>query len=305
MAKPLLSRYIHPEALARAQHHRFMPKQLVEGNLAGAHKSPFHGFAVEFAGHREYVPGDDLRHLDWKVYYRHEKHVIKQYEMETNLVCHLLLDISASMRYGEGDQQKMLYASQLATTLGYLVVEQSDKVSFSTFDDKTRQVLNPSNAMAQMLRITETLDQVQPVHRTSLTGPLLEFAGRAGRRGIVIVLSDFLVDLDELDASLQRLRYDKHEVVLVQVMHHDELHFDLPGMVRFVGLEDADQYLTRPQDIREAYLAALRRHNDRLAALCDANQCEHLLCDTRRNLAELFADYLQQRADSGRLRRFG
>ena len=110
MTQAILSKYIRPQVLNQLSRFKLEPRQLVEGTLAGAHKSPFHGFAVEFASHREYVPGDDLRHLDWKVYFRHEKHVIKQYEMETNLNCHLLLDISASMRYGDEDQQKLLYA---------------------------------------------------------------------------------------------------------------------------------------------------------------------------------------------------
>ena len=131
------------------------------------------------ANGRAFCAGDDVKHLDWKVYYRHEKHMIKQYEMETNLVCHLMLDVSASMRYGESDEQKLLYASRLATTLGYLVVEQSDKVSFATFDESVRDTLKPSNAMGQILRMTETLDQIKPVKKTQMSGPLLDLAGRS------------------------------------------------------------------------------------------------------------------------------
>ena len=296
MAKAVLSKYIQPDVLTRVQQYSFQPRELVEGNLAGAHKSPFHGFAVEFASHREYVSGDDLRHLDWKVYFRHDKHMIKQYEMETNLVCHLMLDVSASMRYGEADQQKMLYAARIATTLGYLIIEQSDKVSLTLFDESVRSSLKPSNTMGQIIKMTETLDDVEPVKKTAIGPSMLDLAGRAGRRGIVVVLSDYFVDLDDLESALHRLRYDRHEVVLMQVMHHDELSFDLPGMVRFVGLEDADQFLTRPQDIRQAYLEAMNRFNARLEDICEANRCERLLCDTSRPMAELFADYLQQRS---------
>ncbi|MEX2216981.1 MAG: DUF58 domain-containing protein [Phycisphaeraceae bacterium] len=300
MPQAILTRYIQPEVLSRVEHYTFQPQQLVEGTLAGAHKSPFHGFAVEFASHREYVAGDDIRHLDWKVYYRHDKHVIKQYEMETNLVCHLMLDVSSSMRYGEkdaakADQQKLLYAARMATTLGYLVIERSDKVSLTLFDEQVRASLKPSNTMGQILKMTETLDAMDPVNKTKIGPSLMDLAVRAGRRGIIVVFSDFFVDLHDLETALQRLRYDKHEVVLMQTLHHDELNFDLPGMVRFVGLEDEDAYLTRPDDIRTAYLEALKKHGEELNRICEANACERVVCDTSRNMAEMFADYLQKR----------
>ena len=302
MAKTVLSRYIKPEVLGRLAALDFVPRELVEGTLAGAHKSPFHGFAVEFAGHREYVPGDDLRHLDWKAYFRHDKFFIKQYEMETNLVCHILLDISASMRYGNDDEQKLLYASRVATTLAHLIIEQSDKVGFSTFDTEERQLLRPSTNMAQIIQMTEVLDMVRPVEKTTISGPLLDLANRAGRRGVVIILSDFFVDLDDLEQALQRLRYDKHEVVLMQVLHSDEITFELPGTVRFVGLETDEQFLTRPDDIRQAYLEVFNRFTDRIEDICQHNRCERLLVDTSRPMGEVLADYLQQRTVTRRMR---
>jgi len=302
MAKTVLSRYIKPEVLGRLAALNFVPREMVEGTLAGAHKSPFHGFAVEFAGHREYVPGDDLRHLDWKAYFRHDKYFIKQYEMETNLVCHILLDISASMRYGSDDQQKLLYASRVATTLAHLIVEQSDRVGFSTFDTAERHLLRPSTNLAQIVQMTEVLDEIKPVEKTAISGPLLDLANRAGRRGIVIVLSDFFVDLDDLEQALQRLRYDKHEVVLMHVLHPDEIKFELPGTVRFVGLENDEQFLTRPDDIRQAYLEVFNRFTGRIDDICQHNRCERVLVDTSRSMAEVLADYLQQRTVIQRMR---
>ena len=301
MSSAILNKYIRTEVLSQLSRFKLNPRQLVEGNLAGAHKSPFHGFAVEFASHREYVPGDDIRHLDWKVYFRHERHVIKQYEMETNLNCHVVLDVSASMRYGEEEEQKLRYGSQIATTLAYLVVEQSDRVSLTTFDNKSRGYLAPSNNMGQIIRMTESLDQVKSVNKTNIARTLGEISAKIGRRSIVVVISDFLVELDNLDDALQRLRYDNHEVVLMHVMHQDELNFDLDGMVRFIGLEDPDQLLTRPYDIRDAYLEAKDRFMVEFNQICDANRCEYLLCDTSKDLGATFAQYLQQRAQAGRL----
>ena len=301
MSSAILNKYIRPEVLSQLTRFKLDPRQLVEGNLAGAHKSPFHGFAVEFASHREYVAGDDLRHLDWKVYFRHERHVIKQYEMETNLNCHLILDVSASMRYGEEDQQKLLYSSQIATTLAYLVVEQSDRVSLTTFDNKTRGYLPPSNNMGQIIRMTESLDQVKSNNKTNIAKTLGEVSAKIGRRSIVVVISDFFVEIEDLKDALQRLRYDNHEVVLMHVMHQDELRFDMDGMIRFIGLEDPDQLLTRPHDIRDAYLEAVEKFMVDFQKLCDANRCEYVLCDTSKDLGVTFAQYLQQRSQAGRL----
>jgi len=294
-----MSKYIRPEVLTRISRIKFEPKQLVEGTLAGAHRSPFHGFAIEFAGHRDYVPGDDVKHLDWNVYYRHRKYLIKQYEMDTNLVCHLMLDVSASMRYGEGDTQKLLYAARMAVTLANLIVEQSDRVSLTTFDEKVVGALAPSNSLAQLINMSEMLDEVEPVKKTHIGPSLMDLAARAGRRAIIVILSDFFVDLDDLNDAVQRLCYDDHEVVLMQVLHNDEIEFNMPGTIRFVGLEDSREIDARPDDTRRAYLAAMKEFNDRLEAIANANQCERLVCDTSRDMAELFADYLNSRLIRG------
>jgi uncharacterized protein (DUF58 family) len=294
-----MSKYIRPEVLTRIARIKFEPNQLVEGTLAGAHRSPFHGFAIEFAGHRDYVPGDDVRHLDWKVYYRHRKYLIKQYEMDTNLVCHLMLDVSASMRYGDGDSQKLLYAARMAVTLANLIVEQSDRVSLTTFDERVVNSLAPSNSLAQLINMSEMLDEVEPVKKTHIGPSIMDLAARAGRRAIIVILSDFFVDLDDLNDAVQRLCYDDHEVVLMQVLHNDEIEFDMPGTIRFVGLEDGTEIDARPDDTRRSYLDAMQQFNDRLEAIANANQCERLVCNTSRDMAELFADYLNSRLIRG------
>ncbi len=256
MARNVLSRYLDPEVLSRIANRRIEPRGLVQGNLAGAHRSPLSGFAVEFAGHREYCPGDDPKHIDWRVYYNRERYFIKQYEMETNFVCHLVLDVSASMRYGEGERQKLNYAARMAAALAYAVVRQSDKVSLATFDDRVRGFVPPSNSMAQIVRMTEHLDQIEPVHKTQMSDCLMELAGRMKRREIVVIFSDFFTELDAVEAVLQRLRYSRHEVVLLQIMHHDELAFEFDGMVKFIGLEIPDELITQPGELRRAYLRA-------------------------------------------------
>lgn len=296
MKRSVLTRYLDPESLGRLADWQFEPRDLVIGNLAGAHKSPLAGFAVEFAGHREYVPGDDPKHVDWRVYFRREKYFVKQYELETNLTCHLVLDVSASMRYGEGTEQKLFTAARLATMLGYWIVRRSDKVSLATFDRQVRGFVPPSNSLDQMIRMAEHLDQQQPVGPTQIGACLAELAGRLGRREIVMVFSDFLGDIDDLESALQRLRYDHHEVVFFQLLHHDELTLELDGMTKFVGLEVDDQVVVEPRDLRRGYLAALSRFRQRLQDLAERNRCELVLVDTRRAPGEVLIDYLNHRS---------
>ena len=300
MARSILSRYLDPDVLQYLADRPIEPRSLVFGNLAGAHRSPLSGFAVEFAGHREYVPGDDPRRLDWRVYFTRDKHFIKQYELETNLVCHLIVDISASMRYGDGDQQKLTYAAGMAVMMGYSVVRQNDKVSFSTFDDRVREFIAPSSSMDQVTRMTRHLDDVQPTENTHIADCLREAQGRMGRREIVMVFSDFLTDLSQLESAVQRLRYDQHEVVLFHVLHHDERTFELDGMVKFVGLEAADEVLAQGEDLRHGYLQAFDRFQQRLARLARQNRCELVSVDTSRGLGATLVDYLNQRSSRNR-----
>ena len=296
MSHSVLSRYLDPDVLARMADRHLEPRNLVVGNLAGHHKSPLSGFAVEFAGHREYVPGDDPKHIDWRVYFTREKYVIKQYEMETNFVCHLLLDVSASMRYGEERQQKLLYAAQMASSLGYSIVRQSDKVSLGTFDERVLGYIPPSNSMTQIVRMTSHLDEIEPVQKTRMAECLTEFAGRMRRREIVMIFSDFFTDPAALEPALQRMRYNLHEVVLFHVLHHSELAFDFDGMVKFVGLEQPDELLVQTDDLKAAYLKALRAYTLQLDDICQRNRIERVVVDTSRPMGEVFVDYLNSRS---------
>ncbi len=297
MARTILSRYLNPEVLSRLAGRRIEPRGLVLGNLAGAHKSPLSGFAVEFAGHREYVWGDDPKYIDWRVYFRRERFFVKQFEMETNLVCHFVLDCSASMRYGEGDQQKLAYAAYMIAALAHATLQQRDKVSLATFDDEVRGVLPPSNSQGQILRLTELLDETEPKHKTHLHDCLTQLAARMKRREIVMIFSDFFTDdLDGLENALGRMRYNRHEVVLFQIMHHDELVFKFDDMTKFVGMEIPEELLAQPDRIRDAYLGAMQRFNDRLEEICQRNRIERVLVDTDRDMAEVLIDYLNQRS---------
>jgi len=292
----MLSRYLDIEFLRQLGGVTLQPRGLVQGNLAGAHKSPSSGFAVEFAGHREYVPGDDPKHIDWRVFFTRDKYFIKQYEMETNYTCHLLLDISRSMRYGEGDEQKLMHAARIAVTLGHSIVRQTDKISLTTFDATLKGHIPPSNSLHQVIRMTQHLDETEAEEKTDLRQCLAEFSERLSRREIVMIFSDFFGDLEALEQAIQRLRFNKHEVVLFQVMHDHELNFNLDGMTKFVGLEIPDDLLAQPSDIRPAYLAAVQRFNDELEDLARRNDCDHLLINTGTPPGPAFWEYLNRRS---------
>jgi uncharacterized protein (DUF58 family) len=298
----ILSRYLDPDTLGRLAHRTLEPRGLVLGHLAGSHKSPLAGFAVEFAGHREYVSGDDLRHLDWRVYYRREKFFIKQYEMETNLTCHFVLDASRSMRYGDGDQEKLLYAARMIAALAKLVTGESDRVSLAVVDETIRTVVPPSNSPAQVIRFAEHIHNVEATSGTRIDECLQQLVGRMGRREIVMVFSDFFTDVALLEPALQRLRYQKHEVVLFHVLHHDELAFDFEGQIRFRGLELPEELTTQPDQLRRLYLDSLHAYLAEIDDVCRRNRVERVPVDTSRSVGDVLTDYLNERSKIRRIR---
>jgi uncharacterized protein (DUF58 family) len=286
---------LHADVLSRAEVLGIKARTIVEGIRAGEHRSPFKGFSVEFVQHREYVPGDDIRHIDWKSYGRSERYTIKQYEQETNFVGHLLLDASRSMLYGEGDSCKLEYAKLLAASLAYVILHQRDSVSLGVFDEGWRRQLPASGSVGHLQTVLETLEQVDPREKTSI-GPLLQqVAEKARRRGLVFLISDCFDDVERLLTGLKHLRFQGHEVTVFHVLHHDELTFPFAGMTRFDGLEILQQLKTRPHLIRPAYLKTLQGYLDRLRRGCEARHCDYLLLDTSRPLGPALAAYLAAR----------
>lgn len=289
------TQYLHADVLARAQALGIQARTIVEGLRVGDHKSPYRGFSVEFVQHREYVPGDDPRHIDWKGYGRSERYTIKQYEQETNFIAHVLLDGSRSMLYGDGATNKLEYAKLLAATLSYLVVHQRDCASLAVFDAAWRAQLPPSSQPGHVQTILRALEETQPAEKTAV-GPLLhEFAQRIRRRGLVFLISDCFDDVTSLLGGLRHLRFLGHEVTVFHVLHPDELGFPFEGMTKFDGLEEKQHVLTRPHLIRPAYLRALRTYLDELRLGCEANRCDYQLLDTSRPLGGVLAEHLSRR----------
>jgi uncharacterized protein (DUF58 family) len=292
--------YLNPEILARAEALGMKARQLVEGLRVGDHKSPFKGFSVEFVQHREYVPGDDIRHIDWKGYGRSERYTIKQYEQETNFICHLLVDGSNSMRYGSGATNKLEYAKLLAASLAYMIIRQRDSVGLRAFNTEFVAELPTSSQLGHIHAITHTLEELKPRSKTVI-GPLLDLvADQISRRGIVVLISDCLEDLGPTLAGLRHLRFRGHEVVLFHILHPDEVKFPLDGNIRFIGLEGFEELMTRPHLLRPAYLRVVEKYLQEIRRGCEGCGVDYVRLLTNRSLGKALAEYLVRRLQTGR-----
>ncbi len=286
---------IHDEVLSKAQALGLAARGVVEGLRVGDHRSPFRGFSVEFVQHREYVPGDDVRHIDWKSYARTERYTVKQYEQETNFAGHLLLDASRSMAYGFGPTIKLEYAKVLAATLAHVVIRQRDSASLGVFASSWRDRLPASAQPGHLQKVLETLATTMPIEGTGIAHVLHEIAGQTRRRGLVFLISDCFDDPDAVLTGLQHLRFRGHEVTLFHIMHGDELTFPFTGNVRFLGMELPEELMTRPHMIRPAYLRTISTFLDKLRRGCENNRIDYVLMDTTKPLVQTLTEYLVRR----------
>jgi uncharacterized protein (DUF58 family) len=251
---------LDPSTLARYGRLALVARGIVEGFLTGVHKSPYKGYSVEFAEHRQYYPGDEIRHIDWRAYGKTDRYYVKEYEEETNLQAHLLLDASGSMGYrGEGPS-KLEYAQQVAAALAYLMLHQLDAVGLVVHDTRIRNLLVPRTHSKHLLQLLHLLEQVRPGGETSLAGVWHDLAGRLKRRGLVIVLSDCFDQLGPLLKALRHFRHKKHEVLLFHILAPEEIEFPFQKWTQFRSLEMAGhKLLVEPRRLRQQYLENFRK----------------------------------------------
>ena len=290
-----------PEILARIDKLELDARQVVEGYLSGRHRSPRFGFAVEFAQHREYAPGDDIRHIDWKVYARTERYHLKQYEQETNLVGWLVLDASESMKVGtvrspDGTTStKYDVACTLAAALAYLMVQQADSIGFQMYAGKLKLGLKPLGGPSRVREVIRALVD-GPYRESANTGQALrEMAGIFGRRGIVFLFSDLLDDAAELVEGLRTLKSQRHEVVVFQVLDVAEIDFNFRQPTLFQGLEDLPEISTDPLTVRDSYLKAFAAHQAEIDTVCQGLQIDVVRVRTDDDIGLVLALYLQKR----------
>jgi uncharacterized protein (DUF58 family) len=283
---------LDPVAIARGESLGILARTVVEGYRVGEHRSPFRGFAIEFAQHREYTLGDDIRHLDWKVLGRTDRYYIKQYEQDTNFVAQILVDGSESMNYGSGKITKLHYAKVLAACLAYLILLQRDAVALHVFDTEMRETMTRTDSIAKIHTIMDRLAAFKATQQTKLGSALSDIARMARARGIIVVISDLFDDEDAFEKGIQQLRFGGSEVVVFQVMDPYELEFPFEGIVDFIGLENTDRLKTNPAAIRKSYLESMNTFRRRIQGICDRGGCHYILANTGLPLAEMLSSYL-------------
>ncbi|MFH2035988.1 MAG: DUF58 domain-containing protein [Candidatus Zixiibacteriota bacterium] len=280
MAGPDYRKYLDPEMVGKLKGMELKARMVVEGFIAGMHKSPYHGFSVEFAEHRQYMPGDNIRDIDWKVYAKSDRYYIKQYEEETNLKAYLLLDCSASMKYSSGETDKFNYAATLASALSYLMLKQRDAVGLVTFDTKIRKYIPPRSRSGHLHQLLRELANQQPSDQTDIAVTLHEMAERINRRGLIIILSDLLDDPDKIIPGLKHFRHKKHEMILFHILDPRERDFAFPSEAIFKDIETGEKITTLPWQIKKHYAKATQEFSDKIAYECRQSQIDYHLIDT-------------------------
>ena len=294
---PDSQRLLDPVTLARLQGLELRARHIVEGYVSGVHRSPYHGFSIEFAEHREYVPGDDLRYVDWKVFGKTDKFYLKQYEEETNLVCYLLLDSSESMCYKSDDAplSKLEYAQTVAASLAYLILQQQDSVGLATFDSEIRSLVRASSNPSHLKQLLHVMEQTFPERKTR-TGPILhDLAERFKKRGVVIILSDLFDDVPSMMAGLKHFRHRRHEVILFHVLDPAELDFPFRNITMFKGLEQLPDVLTDPRALRKGYLEEFNKFLQSVRKGCRHQHIDYLEMRTDASLEVALTSYLASR----------
>ncbi len=292
---PDSKRFLHPEAIQRISRLELRARHIVEGFLSGMHRSPYFGQSVEFLQHREYASGDDLRHVDWKVWARQDRLYVKQYEEDTNLRCTLLVDVSGSMEYGRGPLNKYGYACTIAACLAYLILKQQDAVGCVAFDSEIRSRTPSRSRRNHLIPIIESLSVNKPRDKTDMFATLRAAAEANPRRGMMILISDLLPNSAGVLRGLRQLRQQGHDVLVFHVMDDDELDFPFAGPMRFDGLESEDFLNCNPRALREGYLASLQIFLDEVRKGCAKNTVDYVLVRTSQPLDAVLTRFLSAR----------
>jgi uncharacterized protein (DUF58 family) len=293
--------YLDFDLIARIDNMQLLAKVVVDGFVLGLHRSPYRGFSVEFAEYRQYSAGDDIKHIDWKVFGKTDRYYMKQFEEETNLACYILLDASASMAYksSEPGLTKLQYGSYMAACLSYFIMRQRDATGLMIFDDKIRTVLPPRMRQSHMKHILAALEGLKPGGETNISKPMHELADGLKRRGLIILISDLLDDPQAVLSALQHFRFMGHDVIVFHVMDDAELNFRFDTMTEFTDLETGLKTTVSPEGIRPQYMEELKGFLTAYEKGCADIKADYKLLDTAKPLELALSEYLYRRARMG------
>lgn len=292
--------HLDPAALVAIKSLELRARVIVEGFWTGLHRSPFHGFSVEFTEYRQYTPGDDPRYLDWRLFARSDRFYIKKFEDETNLRTLIVLDTSASMDFGSGRVTKADYARTMAATLAYFIHQQGDAVGLLSFDEHVRDYLPPKNRGGQLRQLFVALDRRHSGKATAFAPPLKQLATVFRKRGMVIMISDFLSPIEELERGLTQLQAMGHDILLIQVLDPREQTFDFENEALFKDLETEQQLFVTPAQVRETYIRTFQAHQGSLDTLCARAGVDRRLYATNEPMGKVLHTLLQSRSKKER-----
>lgn len=300
--QPQQSKYLDPNILSQIGPLEVVVRQVVEGVRIGLHRSPARGISSEFTAYRQYVPGDETKHIDWKAYGRCDRYYIKLFDAETNFIANQLIDASQSMTYASGNISKLEYAKYLAASLAYLIVDQRDSVGVGVFDGKLQNYIEPKSNMRILHDISSELERVEPQPRTNVAAIMHEFANRMKRRGFVMLFSDLFDNTDEFIDGLNHLRFRGHNVIFFHILDPYELEFPLNGMWKFMGLEGEGDLITQPARVRTSYLKELEAFINRVKKACNQAEVDYVLVNTADPIEHVLSSYLLQRTALSKMR---
>lgn len=288
--------YLDPAAIARLKDMDFIAKTIVEGYFIGKHRSPFKGTSSEFADYRPYSPGDDIRKIDWKVFARTDRNYVKLFREETNLITYLVVDKSGSMRYqGDGKLSKLAYASYLTAALAYLLIKRGDKVGLTVFDSQIRWLIRPGGSMPHLFQILSALENLRPGRTTNLSEALRLAFPLYTRRGLLVVISDFLEQPRTIFEALFRYRHKRFDIILFQILHPDEVDLPERPNLRFIDSETSASVTAEPSVIRAEYRAEMQRFLDEMALSARGQRVDYNMVTTATPYQFALERYLQQR----------
>ncbi len=290
-------RFLQPQAVAQLNNIELKARLVVEGFITGLHRSPYHGFSVEFAEHRQYRDGDSLKHVDWKVLARTDRFYVKQFEEETNLRSMIAVDASASMKFAsKGNISKFEYASYLAASLSYLLIKQRDAAGITLYDTKIRYYLPPNSRQSYLNLMLKALDSTVPANETGTAKALDVLAEKIKRRGLVIVISDLFDNIDSVMNALSHFRHKKHDVIVFQVLDPREIDFDFGKGATFIDMETGEKMITQPYQIQRSYMETMKNFLSEIRKNCRRQNIDYHLIDTSQPFDKALRAYLARRS---------
>ena len=293
-------KYLDPKTLVKIGRLDLIARLVVEGYISGRHKSPYHGFSVEFADHREYVPGDDIKRLDWRTFAKTDRYYIKEYEEETNLRSTILLDTSESMKYASGEVSKLAYGCFVAASLAYMLIQQQDSVGLALFDNAVHRFIPPRTTPAHLKLLLHEMNQIVPRAKTSMELIFHDVAERIRKRGLVLVISDLFDDPETILMGLRHFRHNRHEVIVFHILDDYELKFPFDDTTMFDGLEEYGEVLTEPRSLRDTYLEQVDDFVKTMKRGCRQHEMDYVQLSTASPLDVALSAYLASRTKRGK-----